>query len=111
MRTIKLVLVVLIGIALMLVMAANMNPVTIYLIPESFAPGLPALTEIPLAWIIVAAFVGGLVLGMLMELIREGKFRRRLDLKRREVSELRDENVRLAKRLSAHGDDVAAIGS
>ena len=109
MRTVKYAIILLIAIALMVVMAANMTPVELHLIPERFAPGLPTLPGIPIALVIVVAFLAGIIFGLLMEYVREGKHRRRLNEKRREVSDLRDTNAKLAKRLTDKGDDVAAI--
>ncbi|MEM0987973.1 MAG: LapA family protein [Pseudomonadota bacterium] len=111
MRTLKYSMIAAIGIALILVMSANWTVVDLHLLPSAFAPGLPMLPGVPLTLIIVTAFFGGLVIGMLMELIRESKHRRRLDQKRREVADLRDENTRLTRRLSQLGDDVTALGS
>ena len=109
MRTLKLAIIILIAICLMVVMTANMTPVNLHLLPERFAPGLPTLQSVPLALIIVVVLVAGIIVGMLMELLRESKFRRRLDEKRREVSTLRDENAKLAQRLAQHGDEVGAL--
>ncbi|MEM7745453.1 MAG: LapA family protein [Pseudomonadota bacterium] len=108
MRTLKYAVIIVIAIALMIVMAANMAPVELHLIPERFAPGLPVLAGVPIALVIVCAFVGGLIIGMLMEMIRERKYRQRLEDKRREVASLKDENGKLSKRLTELGDDVAA---
>jgi len=109
MRTVKLVLVAPILMALMIVMSANMAPVELHLIPEHVAPDLPTLPGAPLALVIVVAFLAGTVMGMLVELIRESKFRRRLNERQREVSALRDENMRLARRLNERGEDAADL--
>lgn len=109
MRTIRMVIVVLILVAVMILMAANMTPVDLHLLPEEFAPGMPTLSGVPVALIIVLALLTGILIGLLMEFARESKHRRRLDQKRREVSELRDENAVLAKKLTNQGDEIAAI--
>ena len=109
MQTIRWVIAILILIAVMILMAANMAPVELHLIPERFAPGLPTLPGVPLALIIVVALVAGILIGFLMEFARETKHRRRLSQKRREVASLRDENAILARKLGDQGDEVAAI--
>ena len=109
MRTIRMVIAVLILIAVMVLMAANMTPVDLHLLPAKFAPGMPVLANVPVAIVIVASLVTGIVVGLLMEYAREAKHRRRLDSKRREVSELRDQNAQLAKKLDHQGDEIAAI--
>jgi uncharacterized integral membrane protein len=109
MRTIRLVLIIIIALSLMILAFANMTPVDLRLLPESLMPGLPVLTGIPVAVVIIFALFMGLVLGFLMEFVREAKDRRKLAEKRREVGELRDENSRLVQRLEEHGDEIGAI--
>lgn len=109
MRTIRAVIAILILVAVMILMAANMTPVELHILPERFAPGLPTLQSVPVALIIVVALLAGIVIGFLMEFAREAKHRRRLNLKRREVSELRETNAQLAGKLTHQGDEIAAI--
>lgn len=109
MRTIRTVIALLILLGVMILMAANMTPVELHLIPERFAPGLPTLPNVPVALIIVVALLAGIAIGFLMEFARETKHRRRLDQKRREVASLRDENASMARKLTDQGDEIAAI--
>lgn len=109
MRTVRYVIAAIILIAVMVLMAANMTPVDLHILPEEFAPGLPVLAAVPVALIIVVALLTGILIGLLMEFARESKHRRRLDQKRREVSDLREQNAKLARKLTQHGDEVVAI--
>lgn len=111
MRTVRLVILAVLLVILMVLMAANWNPIDLQLAPPQLMPGLPVLVGVPLALVIVAALLAGIVIGLLMEFIREAKDRRKLSEKRRQVNELRDENARLTKRLQAHGDEIGALTS
>lgn len=111
MRTLRLVILVVLLLALMIIMAANWTPVDLHLAPSKVLPGLPVLTGVPLAMVIVAALLAGFIIGLLIEFIREAKDRRKLTEKRREVGSLRDENARLARRLEERGDEIGAIGA
>ena len=99
MRTIRLVIAVLLLVVVMVLMSANMAPVDLHLVPQKLALGLPHLSGVPLALIIVVTLLVGIIIGFLMEFAREAKDRRSLAAKRREVGELRERNERLAKRL------------
>ena len=110
MRTVRLVIAALLLLILMVLMAANMTPVELHLLPPKFDLGLPSLKSVPVALIIVCSVLFGIVIGFLMEFARERKHRVKLDQKRAEVGALQDENRRLAKRLERHGDEIGVIG-
>ena len=99
MRTVRLTIAVLVLLVVMILMAANMTPVELYLAPQKFLPGLPTLKGVPVALIIIVALLTGILVGFLMEFARAAKDRRKLAEKRRELSDLRDENLKLARRL------------
>lgn len=111
MRTVRLVILVLLLVVLMILMAANWTPIELRLAPPQLFPGLPVLSAVPLALVIVAALLAGILIGLLMEFAREAKDRRKLSEKRRQVNELRDENARLVKRLETQGDEIGALTS
>ncbi len=111
MRTIKLIILVIIGLALMLLLAANMAPVDLHLLPAALNVDLFSLTGVPLSMVIVAAVLVGFLIGLLMEFLREGKHRSNLARKRRELNELREENARLAARLEESGNELAVIAA
>ena len=109
MRTLRLIIAVILLLALMVLMAANMTPVDIHLAPEKLKLGLPMLSQVPLALIIVVTLLVGIIIGFLMEFSREAKDRRSLAEKRREVGELRERNERLSRRLEDQGDEIGAL--
>ena len=110
MRTLKLVIAVLVGLALMVVVAANMQPVELRLVPEALGLDLGSLDDVPLALVIVATFLLGFLVGELVEYARERKHRALLAEKRRELALVRDENRRLAQQAGVQNDELALIG-
>ena len=106
MRTLKLIVMALIVLALVLVMTANMAPVSLRLTPEILGLDILILPEVPLAVVIIASVLVGFLWGMLLEYVREGKHRKRLDQTRRELGALREENDQLAAKL---GDEAADL--
>jgi uncharacterized integral membrane protein len=110
MRTLKLIIALVIGLALMLVVAANMQPVDLRLLPEALGIRLGSLDGVPLALVIAAVFLLGFLVGELVEFARERKHRRQLAEKRRELALMRDENLRLAQQAGVRDDELALIG-
>jgi uncharacterized integral membrane protein len=109
MRTLKLVIALVIGLALMLVVAANMDPVDLRLFPEALGIDFGSLDDVPLALVIVATFLLGFLVGELVEFTRERKYRALLAEKRRELALVLDENQRLAQRAGVKDDELALI--
>jgi uncharacterized integral membrane protein len=109
MRILKLVVAVVLGLALMLVVAANMQPVDLRLLPQALGLELGRLDDVPLALVIVATFLLGFLLGELVEYARERKYRSQLGRKRRELALAREENERLARQVGARDDDLALV--
>ena len=110
MRTLKLVIALVIGLALMLVVAANMEPVDLRLFPQALGLDFGTLDGVPLALVIVAVFLLGFLVGELVEFTRERKHRTQLAEKRRELALVRDENQRLAQKAGVKDDELALIG-
>lgn len=109
MRTLKLVIAVLFGLALMIIVAANLAPVDLHLLPEATGIQWGEVSGVPLALVIVAAFLLGFFVGELVEFSRERKYRAQLGQKRRELVAVREENERLARQVGAKEDDLALI--
>jgi uncharacterized integral membrane protein len=109
MRTIKTALVVVIGLALMLIMAANMEPVDLHLAPK--AVGLDGLNikAVPLALVIVISVLVGIILGLLLEFLREARHRNLLAEKRAEIARLKAENARLSKQAGVDTDELSLL--
>jgi uncharacterized integral membrane protein len=109
MRTIKLIVLGVVAVILIAVGVANMAAVDLYLLPAAlFGDGF-SIKGIPLALVIMAAVLLGIVVGLVIEFLREGKLRRNAEEKRREIAELRQENTRLRARLRGHEDDLPRI--
>ena len=109
MRTIKTIVLGLLAAALIILGVANMSPVDLYLLPRSIFGEGWGISGIPLAVVILAAVLGGIVIGQLVEYIRERKHRRVADQKRREIVELRREVARLRGELSERGEELPRI--
>lgn len=108
MRTIKSVLLIVIAVIVMLVMAANMASVELNLLPRALAAGGWSI-KAPLAGVIVVSVLTGILLGFLIEYLREAKHRRRLGENRSEIARLKAENARLSKQAGGHGDDLPGL--
>lgn len=110
MRTLKLIIAVILGLALMIVVAANMEPVDLELWPEEFGIGTIGIYDVPLALVIFAALAIGFLVGELVEWSRERKYRAQLSRAHRRIAELETENARLLHRMGAADDELAVIG-
>ncbi len=109
MRTVKLAVLCLIGLGLVVVGVANMARVDVFLLPAGL--GLPEaeLRGVPLAAVIFVSVIAGIVVGQVMEWLREAKHRRMVEEKRLEVGRLRKEIKRLSKRLGEGEDDLPSL--
>jgi uncharacterized integral membrane protein len=96
MRYLRYALLALIGVTIIVAAVANRNPVTVRLLPEEIDAGGVGAISLPVFAVILASVITGLVLGFVLEWIREAKHRRKIDEKRREVGALRQEVSRLS---------------
>ena len=109
MHTIKMVVLALIAGALILVGVANMAAVDLYLLPVPLFGDAYSIKGIPLAVVILAAVLLGVIVGLFIEWLREYKHRRTAEDKRREIVELRQEIARLRSKLGDRADDLPRI--
>lgn len=109
MRTLKLVLLIVIVLALMLIMTANMAPVDLHLTPKALGLDIFSIPGVPLALVIVGSVIAGVLIGILLEFLREGKYRTRLNSIRGEMSELREQNDQLVSKLGSAADDMTML--
>jgi lipopolysaccharide assembly protein A len=109
MRTIKLILLALILIVIVVLALANRQMVTLNLLPEGLAGIMPATREVPLYLVSLVSIAVGLLLGYILEWLREYKHRRRAAEKAREAAQLNREVDRLRKQTNKHEDDVLAL--
>lgn len=112
MRTIKLLLLAAILIALVVLAVANRGSVTLNLLPagmDHLAPG--AAVTMPLYVVILLAVLTGVLVGYLFEWLREYKYRRAAAEKAREAARLNREMDRLRKDANRPEDEVLALVS
>lgn len=110
MKTLKLIIAAIIGLMLMVVVAANMEPVDVELWPREFGIGTLGVYGVPLALVIFVSLALGFLLGELAEWGRERRHRKRLSAGRRKITELQTENDRLLRRMGAEDDEIEVIG-
>lgn len=111
-RTIKLFILAIIMIMLILVGVANRDPIVVKLLPDGLAGLVPFPTvtpELPLYAIIAVAIAVGLLLGYIIEYLRESKHRRMAAAKAREASHLKNQVRDLQRKTGEGEDDVLAL--
>lgn len=109
MRAIKIVLLGILLIAIVVLALANRQMVTLSLLPEGVLSILPYSREVPLFAVILASVFAGLMLGYVLEWVREHKHRREASQKRREANRLKREVKSLKKKHLSEEDEVLAI--
>ena len=109
MRTIKAVVLGLLAAVLIILGTANMAPVELHLLPPALFGGRWSLSGVPLAVVILAAVLLGIIVGQIIEFFRERKHRRLAEQKRREIVELRREVARLKSELGDRADELPRI--
>ncbi len=111
MRVIKLIITVILMIGVVLLALANRAPVTVQLLPEQLQQFLPFQAEItlPLFFILIGAILVGLLLGYLIEYLRERKYRVATKVTQREKRALEHEVAELKKKTNTEEDEVLAL--
>ena len=109
MRTLKLLLLGLILVAIVVLALANREVVTLHLLPEGMERVMPLSIQLPLFVVSLLSIVAGMVIGYLLEWLREHKHRRRASQKAREAAQLNREVERLRKDSGRPEDDVLAL--
>ena len=109
MRTLKLLLLCLILLAIVVLALANREVVTLHLLPEGLARVMPLSVEVPLFVVSLVSIGVGMVIGYLLEWLREHKHRRRASQKSREAAQLNREVERLRVQSGRPEDDVLAL--
>ena len=111
MRFIKLIILAVLLVGIVLVAVANRGMATVQLLPEPLVPLVDFQTAItlPLFVILLLAVGVGLLLGYILEWLRERKHRRAVGQTKREVSRLESEVANLRKKTGEGEDDVLAL--
>jgi uncharacterized integral membrane protein len=111
MRTIKLIILALILIAIVVLSLANRDSVVLKLLPEGMARIMPLSIELPLFVVSLISILVGMVIGYLLEWLREHKHRKQASVKTREADQLARENERLRRKGKPEDDVLALIGN
>jgi len=109
MRTVKLIVLGLLAVILIALGVANMATVDLYLLPAALFGDSFSVKELPLAVVILAAVLMGILAGLVIEFLREHKQRRVAEEKRREIVRLRQEVTRLRAKLGDREDELPRL--
>lgn len=109
MRIIKLILLAVILVGIVLLSLANREAVTLRLLPEGLSAIAQQSVELPLYVVGLLSLLTGMLLGYILEWLREHRHRRRAAQKAREAAALRDEVERLRRETGRGQDDVLAL--
>lgn len=109
MRTLKILLIGVILVALVILALANRGPVTLHLLPQGLDRVMSLSVNLPLYAVILASVVVGMIVGYLLEWLREHKHRRRASQKATEAARLHRQVAQLRKDTGRPEDDVLAL--
>lgn len=110
-RLIKLLFLALVLVALVFLFFANNDPVTVNIMPDAMADTMGMQNEwtLPLFVVVTGALVIGIVVGFVLEWLREHRFRAEAKTQRRKAQALEQEVVAVKGGRSTSRDDVLAI--
>jgi uncharacterized integral membrane protein len=109
MRTVRLIVLGLLAAILIALGVANMAPTDLYLLPAAIFGESFSVKGLPLAVVIMAAVLLGILVGLVIEFLREHRQRKLAEEKRREIVQLRQEVARLRAKLGSQDDDLPRI--
>lgn len=110
-RTLKFVLLVVLGLCLLTIAFANRAPVQVQFLPDAIGAflGVNARLDLPLFLVIFAGIVAGLLIGFVWEWMREMKHRSAASRGRKQVAKLEREVSRLRDEKAEPEDEVIAL--
>ncbi len=109
MRQIRFVFLGLLMLMVIVLCIANAGFVTLNLLPGPMAAIMPVSIDLPLFLVILASVMLGLLIGYVLEYIREHKHRKTANQKKREADQLSREVASLKKKSGQGDDDVLAF--
>lgn len=114
MRYVKILFLALVALCAVVLAIANRGPVTLRLWPEGMIvpdpmAAWPAEATLPIYVVVLAAVFVGILVGVVMELLRETDHRRRERQFEKEAARLQRENKRLAKKAGEDDDDILGL--
>ncbi len=110
-RFLRILFLAILGIALLAVASANLDPVTLHVLPSDMAVvlGVNWQMQLPLFLVIFAGILAGLGIGFVWEWFREARHRAALAEHKREAGQLRREVSKLRTDTRKPDDDVLAL--
>ena len=111
MRAIKLILLAVILVGIVMFAVAHRDPVTLRLLPEELSSISSASIEAPHYLVALGFVLLGMLIGYILEWLREHKHRRRAAEKAREAAALDREVGRLRKETGRDDDVLAIVGN
>ncbi|MEO0389280.1 MAG: LapA family protein, partial [Pseudomonadota bacterium] len=96
-------------VGIVILSLANRETVTVNLLPQGLSDVYVWSMDIPLYLVSLASILTGLMIGYVLEWLRESKHRRMAVEKRREASQLASEVDKLRKQHLSEEDEVLAI--
>lgn len=111
MRTLKYLILAIIGLCLIIIGFANRGPVTLTLLPDELVPfaGVSLSVTLPIYMVVFGGIAIGLLIGFILEWIREHKHRAEATSQRREKAVLAKEVQKLKKTSGEDKDEVVAL--
>ncbi|MGF1554403.1 MAG: LapA family protein [Paracoccaceae bacterium] len=110
-RLLRLLVIVALLLVIVVLGVANMQSVTLSVLPEGVVDASPSIEGIPLSVVILVSMLVGFTLGEVFEWNRERKHRREARNRGREIQQLRAENARLRTKLSDPSEDLPRIAA
>jgi len=110
-RMIRFLFLTIVGILLVIVSLANRGQVTLHVVPEEFTTFLPIPNsfQLPLFVVILGAIIVGLLIGFVLEYIREYRHRAEAAQRKRELGQMERELRGLRKKAGEGRDDILAL--
>ncbi len=110
-RIIRYLFLAVVGIVLVVVSLANRGVVTLHVVPGELAPFLPLPNslELPLFLVILGSVIVGLLIGFVLEYIREYRHRAEAARRKREIGKMERELRGLRDKTGEGKDDVLAL--
>ena len=109
MRTIKIALLGVIMLGIVVLALANRQVVTVKLLPEGLEQIYPLSVEIPLFVISILSILVGLLIGYILEYLREHRFRKTASVKTREAAKLEREVQSLKKKNLSEEEQILEL--
>ena len=109
MRTIKIALLGIIMLGIVVLALANRGMVTVKLLPEGLDQIYPLSLEVPLFVVSILSILVGLLIGYILEWLREHQFRKTASVKTREAAKLEREVQSLKKKNQSEEDQILEL--